>query len=265
MTASDYYNNLNTALDSVNEAIAMAQGQMTDEYDPYTDYSDILMRLTSFKRTIIRMLNANKFLRLSLDGFAQQAQAQTGRRVEVIHTIKDYETPFSIANLYGVALDDILNKNNITTADMVAGYQLLVEIAPSEGLNQIYNNIPTYGDQSGNLVFGADLSDTLSVDTNGDLAVLSPEDTLQQGILNRTQTKQGDYPLMPDFGVPELLGSEIPDDLISSFYMKDLENILAQDNRIASVNALSLVRTGNGVDIIGQITAINNKNLNINS
>ncbi len=264
MTASDFYNNLNTALDNVDQAIAAAQAAMTDEFDT-TNYSDILIRLTTFRRNIIRLQNANKFLRLSKEGFALQATSSTGKKVEIIHTVKDYETPFSIVQQYGVSLDDVLNKNNITTADFTAGLQLKVDIDPSQGLNQIYDNIPSYGDQSGSLVFGSDLPNTLAVDTNGDLIALSPEDTLAQGINNRTQTKQGDYPLVSDFGLSPLVGSEIPNDLTNALYIKEIENSLAQDSRIASIDDLQFTRKGNAINITCQITAINNKNLSIAS
>ncbi len=262
--AYQYYNNLQAASNSVDEAIAQTLSKMTDEFDINTDYSSIMISLTNFKRDIIRMQNVNKFLRLSISGFVQQSELQSTKQIEILHTVKDYETPFSIAQLYNVNLSDILRKNNILTSDITAGLQLNIDIAQSQALNKVFDNIPSYGPQDGDLVLGIDLPNLLTATAAGDLQYLDPEDTLAQGIANRIYTKQGDYPLNNNFGLSPIVGSEIPDDLISGMYLTQLQNIIEQDPRIASVDSLNIVRSGNSVTFSGQATSINNKQLSIN-
>lgn len=258
MTATEYYNDLEQALKIVDEAIAKTEIKATDEF-ARVNYSEILNRLYNFKRSIERMQVVHRYNKLSKEAWVKQIQQKTPRRIEVAHKVKSFETPHGIAKKYGITVSELLQKNNITTSELTAGMTLYVEIASSGSLNKIYEEIPTFGDQEGDLVFGKDLGSELKVDTDGDLKVLEPLDTLRQGIENRIYTAAGDYPMLPEFGVPRLAGEEYPEEIIESFHKLKIIAQLGLDKRIQKIEGLEKEREQNAVTFTGTITAINNK------
>jgi hypothetical protein len=262
MNGYDYYNKLERALAITENEIAKTEIKATDEFD-VINYAEILNSLYKTKNTIIKMLNAHKFYRLSKEAFINKAEKKESKRVEILHTVKSYETITLIARMYGIDPTQILEKNNIISSDLAAGMSLRLEIPDSKKLLTVYENIPTYGSQEGILVLGKDVRNDLMFNADGDLETLSCEDTLKQGLENRMTTIKGDYPLADDFGIEFGSNTEIPNDLYESFYLIKITNQLKQDARIADIIDLTIEREQNSIKAIGTVKTINKINLAI--
>jgi LysM repeat protein len=262
MNGFDYYNKLERALAITENSIARAEIKATDEYDA-VNHTEILYSLYKVKNAIIRMQNAHKFYRLSKDAFILKAERKESKKIEILHEVKGYETLTLIAQKYGIEINQILEKNNITSNDLVAGMILRLEMPDSKKLLAVYENIPTYGSQEGILVLGTDVSNNLLVDADGELQILSCEDTLKQGLTNRMTTRKGDYPLADDFGIEIGSSGEIPNDLYESFYLIKITNQLKQDARISEIIDLSVTREQNSIKAIGTVKTINKQSLAI--
>lgn len=262
MDANTYYSYLEKALLKLNEAIETIEKKSTDEFDS-VDYSTVLNSLYKFRRQIVGMQNIHKFHKLSKESFIKKAENKTSNKIEISHTVKDYETPLSIASKYDVSLEDLLEINNLTSSEITAGTIIKVEVESGDDLTQVYNDIPTFGSQEGDLVLGKDAKINLDVDEDGDLKVLDPEETIKQGIISRLSSKTGDYPLDDTFGLDNLVGSEFPSSLLVNMAMMKISTQLALDSRIKSLNSIEVTKSQNEVDFQINVTAVNNKSLDI--
>jgi hypothetical protein len=221
----------------------------TDEYDPNHDYSGLLNNLNQFKTYIIRLLSVHKFARMSKEYFL----AQFSGVVETNYKIKDYDTPLSLADKFGVDLDALLEINNIVATDIQEG--LIIKVPVAGDSIAIYSNVPTFGDQTGDNVFGRDLPNEL-VAVNGKLVVLEPLDNLKQGILNRITTWRGEYPLDDSFGINNFRQFDLPEDLAQNMVIMDVVNQILQDARIAEVNEIVQSSEKDAVQFTAEATTI---------
>ena len=221
----------------------------TDEYDGF-NYSELITSLNNYKRFIINLLSIYKFARMSKEYFL----AQFGAQVESSYVVTGYDTPLSIAEKHGITLDTILELNNITTSEMVAGMTLKVP-APDQSVLQVYNNIPTFGDQTGDNVFGRDLPNELTA-KGGELVVLEPLDTLKQGVNNRINTTKGDYPLDESFGHISYIDAELPKELSENMIVVDIVSQILQDPRIVEVKNINTTEAGNTITFTADATTI---------
>jgi LysM repeat protein len=260
MNGYQYYNNLSMALTKVNSVISQAEtdASASDEFAT-KNHAEILSAIYEFRRQIVRMLNVHKFARLTKEAFIQMQENQIDKRVEKIHTVASFETGIGIASKYGMTLDELLQKNNILSSEVIPGQQLKVEVDPSQGLNKVYDNIPTFGTQEELEILGRDWQSELKADYNGDFVVLDPISTLVQGMINRITTKKGEYPTEPEFGLDDQVGTEIPDDLEQNTLMIRIINQLLQDNRLTDITSIDVTRQQNSILYTIVALAINNK------
>ena len=265
-TATEYYNQLKGALGQIDSAIVTIQNQMTDEFDSI-NYAQMLMDANNSRRSILKMLAINKFMRLSQDTFIEKIENPSSQKIIITYTVKQFDTPIGIALKFNMALQDLLQKNNIVTSDFVPGLVLNIEVDDSNGMGEfskIYDDIPTFGSQEGLLVLGQDAGNDLKC-VNGDLNILAPEDTVAQGVLNRLTTDPAQYPYEKEFGVTNLAGTELPFDLIQGMYTLEVNDQLNLDKRIQSINSLVISRSGDGVIINGSFLALNNVPVNVST
>lgn len=258
MTNSEYYIELENALKQIDLAIVDIERNMTDEYEG-ANYSAMLNDLNTTRRSVLKMLAIHKYMRISKEVFLAK-DGTSPQTIDTVHTVKQFETPIGIALKYNMSLEALLKKNNITTADIVTGVELKVEIDESSGagvLAKIYEDIPTFGSQEGLLVLGKDVSNEMKY-SSGDLSVLTPEQTVGQGVLNRVMTNSGDYPYESDFGVTSLAGSELPNELIEGMALLEIESQIKLDKRISNIEQLTVTRNQNAIAISGILQAINN-------
>lgn len=260
MNAYEYYGNLNQALTMIEITIAKTEVQQTDEFDTI-NYADVLSKLYLFKSIINKMINIHKYFKMSKEAFVKSSENKTSKRIEVTHIVKDYESAQTIANLYGITIEEILIKNNILTTGIIAGMELKVEIKNSNALITIYDEIPTYGSQQGQLVLGVDISNDLTLNGDGDFQSLNNLETIKQGVLNRISTPKGGYPLVNDFGLEIQPGADLPSDLKDSMILIKVVNQIEQDSRISKIENVNVKRSQNSITIEAIMKTINNETL----
>lgn len=263
MDANTFYENLDLALSKLNSGIELIEAQVTDEFDTDINYSEVLDSLYRYKKQIVARQNLHKFYKMSKETFIKNAESGENKKVEITHTVKDYETVISIAQKYNITVEEILQKNNLTSSGITAGVEIQIDVNEKEDTVQTYEDIPTFGTQEGDYILGMDAANNLDADSDGDIKILEPVDTFMQGVNNRMKTKNGDYPLEISFGLDSLVGSELPAALLDNLAMVKIVSQLALDKRIKSINSLSSNKSENSIKYSINVTAINNKTLDI--
>ncbi|MCK9209285.1 MAG: LysM peptidoglycan-binding domain-containing protein [Ignavibacteriaceae bacterium] len=261
MTYNQYKSDLETSLMVVSYLIGNVEANVTDEFDTI-NYAEVLLNLNILQQRVKRLLSAHKFLKVSEEEFSMMFEGKTNRSIEIIHNVTGYDSLMSIAKKYNITEEQILQKNNVLSSEIIAGMQLVVEVESSKGLNKIYEQIAVYGSQIGTEILGTDLPNELVENGVGDLKILTNEETVSQGVQNRIYTKAGDYPLEPNFGI-ELAGSEIPADLMNGMLMLKIVDQLENDLRISDVESLEIEKAGNALIITAAVRTINNQILEI--
>lgn len=262
MDATQYYNDLNKALVLVDGVIAETEAKATDEFAK-VNYSKILNDLNKYRQLITKLLAVHRFMRLSKKGFMKNADQKTPKKIELEHTVKGFETPGKIAQAYNVSVESILKKNNITTETLTPGEVIKIEVENSETMQQVFEDIPTFGSQEGDLIYGHDVSNDLEVGEDGDLEILSNQATLAQGANNRLKTISGKYPLEPDFGIPEIAGTTLPQELLNGLLKLKIVAQFTADKRIREITDIQIEQDQNAINISGSMIAVNNKKLEV--
>ncbi len=263
MNSDKYYTDLKQANVLIGGIISEVEKKAVDEFT-HVNYVGALNTLNKQKQKIERMLAIHKFVRLSKDIFKKMLDSKGSKSIEEIHVVKDYETPLTIAKKYNMGLSDLYRLNNKTSSEITTGTKIIVKAETTGSLSKTYEGINTFGSQEGMKVLGTDVSNGLDAGVDGDLGVLEPEKTLEQGVKNRLQTKQGEYPLEDDFGLEELVGTDFPSELIESLGIAKMSSQLLQDRRIEAVNNIKVESRQNGKIFTGNVSVVNNKTLDIN-
>jgi LysM repeat protein len=263
MTGYEYYNTIEKALAELDRCIAITQKEAEGKDEFHNkNYAGIFNGLYQYRNQLLKKLSIHRFAKLSKEDFILQNDVNASKSIQKYHKVKSYETGTTIAKLYGTTLENILKVNNVRTDEIVAGKILKINITPTSVITRVYENVPTYGSQLGDLVYGKDLPDELATE-DGDLKVLDPIETLRQGIYNRVTTQKGGYPFQEDFGIG-LIGEDFPEELSDSMFMVEVQTQLSQDARISSIDNLTLVKTGGNRVVIGNLTAITGAEIDIN-
>ncbi len=259
MSTNKYYYNLETAETEIERLIAKVTP--TDEYDS-VNYSQLLFNLNNSLFEIRKMKNMHKFFKLSKEDFIRQIDSEVLKQQQSIHTVREYETPLTIAEDYNISLDELLKINNASITDFTPGATIKVPVT-NETRIRIFENIPTYGSHEGSKVLGNDLPNELRADTDGDLLVLDNYDTLKQGILNRITTKQGNYPLEPDFGIDNYVGSDQPEELSGALRTTSIIAQIEQDARIEKITEYSETQKNNSTLYSIKVSTITNEEVSL--
>lgn len=237
----DFYSQLESALTNLDYYASLIKP--TDEYDD-VDYSKINREIEEARRAIRRLQSAHKFYQLSKESFLSiLSQSRLTQ-----HVAASYETILSIAKKYSVDVQTILDINNMTSNQLAGGNIISLPIMNADSVKTL-QNIPVFGDVTGNLAYGNDVAIDFTEDAKGDLAILSPEETLQQGLGNRVNTKIGGMPLDPSFGHNSFSNSGLPADLTANLVLVDMANNVLQDTRISGINELKVEQITTGKDL----------------
>ncbi|HEX2868744.1 MAG TPA: LysM peptidoglycan-binding domain-containing protein [Ignavibacteriales bacterium] len=257
----EFFEKTERAISLLDNLTGQAEAARTDEFDTF-DYSGYIEQLKELKRNVLRFQAAYKFLKLDKEDFIQGID-RTGK-VIVIHTVKDFETPLSIAKKYTTDLGEILILNDVKVEDIKAGRELKI-VVNNESLSQVYDTIPTYGSQKGLEVLGRDLPNDLQADETGDLLVLGPIETLTQGVNNRISTKKGAYPLEENFGLSNIQKLEFPEDITNAMLMVGLSEELEEDARLSRIDSIEITSDRKAKEVLVQARTITNNMLRVNN
>lgn len=125
--------------------------------------------------------------------------------------------------------------------------------------DRMTKDILVFGDQTGENIFGHDLTEELDDDGLGDFKVLEPRETIQQSMQILATTRKGEISYQEDFGLDIQVGEDWERESIDSFLQMKIIESYKQDPRIKDVEITSMSKQGTGlsadvkiIPIIGQ-------------
>lgn len=219
-------------IEKIREQKSRLTEEMTDEYSSI-NYPELMTALNRIETALHRSGAIEKFLKTTPDAIEQQ------RTMSIRHKVTQYETPLMIAERYNVELSDILKLNNMTTDELTGGTEIIIEVPAQESTN-VAQNIPVYGDVSGNKILGQDFSNPITKDSRGDIAPFNPIDTIRKTLLYRVTTPTGAYPLHKDFGLNGIIGEEVEQDLANAMLQVKITEALEKDPRISEISNIGI-------------------------
>ena len=155
------------------------------------------------------------------------------------HKISEHEDIFEISNFYDVKFENILLINQLSIDDLTPGLSILVPVRRQDG--DTLNSIPTFGDVCGENVYGTDLEDSLTADSDGDLNVLEPIPTLVQGVTNMVF-------LFSSAILDDKLLELVPSEVLSGFLRFKLNDFILEDRRIFDITDIKIEETDLGMN-----------------
>ncbi|MCA0388465.1 MAG: LysM peptidoglycan-binding domain-containing protein [Bacteroidetes bacterium] len=247
----NYFVSISESLDSLNKSKINLSDK--SEYD-IADYSSLNLVTELTRRILLRQLKAYKFLGLTKEQFEEIIRTQKGEKRKIRHIINAHETIFSISKKYGIEAEELLQINNLKVTDLNPGIELLIEVK-AENIYQRFD-IPVFTEHTGEELLGRDLNNSFSPGASGDFEVLSPRETIKQGVANITLTKRGDYPLLNSFGISFGEDGNFPEDLADNLILTEVSNALNSDPRISAIKSIKVDRKGNEVLIDAEVETI---------
>lgn len=206
----------------------------------YVSDWELLEVCESIQQSFLNIFNSFKYFKTS----RTKNSYLKSPNVEVV-TIKNQTIEDLARNIYGD--NDSENKwieiatlNNLKEEDLSinGGQELLVNLD-----SFTKNDVEViYDDQSGEKIYGLDLSKTISFDLlNQDLLVLSYEDTARQSFSILANLNRGDLPEFPNIGkdVLRILGSSMNTVLLPSL-IRQIQNVYATDDSFTDFFVLSI-------------------------
>lgn len=247
----NYFQSITDSLDSLNKN-RINLGDKS-EYD-IANYSTLNQFTELTRRILLRQLKAYKFMGLTKEQFEDIIRTQKGEKRKIRHIINAHETIFSISKKYGIEAEDVLQLNNLKVTDLNPGTELLIDVKAENIYQRI--DIPVFAEHSGEELLGRDLNNSFSAGASGDFAVLSPRETIKQGVSHITLTKRGDYPLMNSFGISFGEDRSFPEDLADNLIQTEVSNALKSDPRISEIKSIQVIREGIGIIIEAEVETI---------
>ncbi len=233
---------------AANKCESKLTSDSSQEFDAI-NYSDIAFKLWNSVMQAELMRYANRLFRMTEEEFENYiTQSQNIYTAKITHTVKSYETLRSISLLYGVTISEILEANNINTAQFADMKEIIVPL--KRGSNVIiYPDIMTYDTHHGIKVLGKDVDMKLLEGTDGDLGILNEQNTFEQGVKILITTAKGDVPFDEDFGAVPSVGDEYPSDLTNNLIIINALKGLDQDRRIEDITGINAVKENDSIKI----------------
>jgi len=259
----EYYQKLEIAKSNLLEGIARIEVFNIDEYDE-DNKCQLLFDLYKMLNNVETMLNIHKFKRKSKEEILTEPDIVEGR-VIVNYQVKDYETPFSIAQKYDLSVEELLQfNNNLKVSEITTGKILKIPTI-NKAEKERLDSIATFGSQAEELILGKDILLPLQADAKGgDLLIAEPANTLAQCLNNLFNTKEGSYLTENQIGIFDIKNQDMPPEVVDGFTKIRLLQVLEQDKRIASINSIKTDIQGQNINYEIEITAINGDKVKVN-
>ncbi len=269
LTLSEYYAQVDAALNEYESLHAVIENQIAfiedPELDPRVDWSRIMYEIEKAMNVLQVLRSIHMFERITknqLEEIFRSQNFETGSMGKVIititHEITDLDTPRGLEMKYGIAWEDILIYNNLTTEEFYEQSTILIPI-PVRIADRITKDILVFGDQTGENIFGHDLTEELDDDGLGDFIVLEPRETIQQSMQILSTTQKGEISYQEDFGLDIEVGEDWVRESIESFLQMKIIESYKKDPRVRDVEITRINKEGTGlsadvtiIPIIGQ-------------
>jgi len=122
--------------------------------------------------------------------------------------------------------------------------------------DRITKDILVFGDQTGENIFGKDLTEELDDDGLGDFKVLEPRETIKQSMQILATTRKGEISYQEDFGLDIQVGEDWERESIESFLQMKIIESYKLDPRVKDVEITGMSKQGNGLSADVKITPI---------
>jgi hypothetical protein len=267
LTINEYYKPFNDAIAQLNEILAKVFLKINnmDENDTALndfDYNSFIkgiedtIALLKMKRIRYKFQKMNEaefeqFIRTDSEGYLTIAKE---------HKIRQYDTLQVISKLYDIPILTILNYNNILKQDFEdikeRNGTILIPIKIKAKERTVYESLSVFDSHSGISAWGRDISNFLEVDEDGDLRVLSNEETLKQNLGNIL----GDYGSIPFYEELTLnsdWGSDFPKDFLELYTRIKIERRLELDPRVQKVIDVKSQKVESGLKFDVRLYPIN--------
>jgi hypothetical protein len=249
---SEYYSVIEDSIKKLEQIYVLVDTErlkvMNPELDENQNWYDTLWNIQNSINQQQLMLAVHKFERISKEKmqalFTHSTVGEsTGKSVKsVVHIKRDFDTLRILENQYGVAWQDILKFNSMTSADFENAKTILIPI-PVDIENNANKDIPVFGDQEGLKILGTDLPIELIADDSGDLLVLNEQDSFAQLIKTISETEKGDFPFYENFGLQLQVGEQVPAEAVESMMQIKIFDGFKQDPRIKEVEIQSITQS----------------------
>ena len=269
---TDYYSVVQNAIivyEGILNQIYLKSLQIAEpDFDPSIDWANILFRLQNTINNLYNIKAVHKFQRVSQEQmqslFAAYINNESPGKIIVgfTHTLRSFDTLRSLEVQYGVPWQNILAYNNITASQFATQETINIPV-PIDLSLRASNNIAVFGDQTNEAILGADFPNDIQEDSTGDFKVLTPSETIKQGVQNLSTAQQGDLPFYESWGLNLILAEEVPSDTVESFLQLRILEGFSIDPRIDTVEVLETVKQGNTITISVQIKPIQGDNFNV--
>ncbi len=253
------YNKINELISKVKHTYK-EDAARASEYDAI-DHSFMILESERLLRLLTRQSKVHKFLGISKENFEKAIESGTSKKRKIRHIVTGYDTLFSISNQYKIEPEELLQLNNLKAGELTPGREITIEV--EDDLNPVTGiiDLPVIGEHRDKERLGRDLEVTLLPSSNGDLNVLAPEATVKQGIRLRLNSRKGDYPMNPGFGIDDYMNNDFPKDLKLLVIDKEAEVSIDRDRRISQIDYIGVTqstdpKTAGNIEINAEVTTI---------
>jgi hypothetical protein len=264
---SQYYSEVEKTKFMFDTALNVLENKLsllTDE-DPdlaANDYSGQIFAIQSAVNQLEILDNIHKFEKITKEQmqylFSSYDAGLGGGKIviDMEYLVTSYDTTRTIEQKLNIPWVKIQDYNNILPSQLVP--LLKIRIPIEVPISQIaIQDIPTFGDQQGNNILGADLPNELTEDPiSGDLLVLSNEESFKQSIQNYFTMLPGSFPYYEEVGFDPKVSDEHNEEERDSILQLRIINTLSDDKRIKNVDISDGVKAGTNLNFALTITAV---------
>lgn len=269
---TDYYGMVQNAIivfQGIYDSIYQQSQEITDpDYDASIDWNDVLWKIQNSINNLQKAYVVERYQRVSKEQmqslFSAYINSESPGKIIVgfTHNIREFDTLRLLEVQYGVPWQNILSYNNITASEFETQTSVQIPV-PIDLAIRASNDITVFGDQTGELILGKDFPNEIAENADGDFKVLTPSETIKQGVQNLSVSQQGDLPFYENYGLNLELSQDVPFESVESFIQLRILEGFSIDPRIQAVEVLETVRTQNAVNVTVELRPVQGENFNI--
>ena len=251
---SQYYSEVEKTQYLFDTALAVLENKLLllPDEDPdlvSDDYSGAIFQMQNAVNKLEIMKNVHKFEKVSKEQmqylFSSYDAGLGGGKIiiDIEHIVTSYDTTRTIERKYNIPWSKIQDYNNIVPSQLYP--TLVLRIPITINLNQVViQDVPTFGSQQGNNILGTDLPNELEEDSEGDLKVLSNEDSFLQSVKNAFAMLPGSLPYYEEVGFNPKLSDDYNAEERESILQLRILDALSGDKRVQDAEISDGVKQG---------------------
>jgi hypothetical protein len=213
------------------------------------DYSGAIFQMQNAVNRLEILKNVHQFEKITKEQmqylFSSYDAGLGGGKIiiDIEHIVTSYDTTRTIERKYNIPWSEIQNYDNIVPSQLYP--TMILRIPITIDLNQVViQDVPTFGSQQGNNILGTDLPNELQEDAEGDLKVLSNEDSFRQSIENCFKMLPGSLPYYEEVGFDPKMSDDYNAEERESILQLRILDALSGDKRVQDATISDGTRQG---------------------